>query len=55
VKILQEYEAEELVTLLSELRYRAEQEDDSDLVGQIDSCMGLLIDMPPAEDMDDNA
>jgi hypothetical protein len=43
MKTLQPYEVDEVVTLLSELRYRAEQDDDVDLLAEIDSVIGLFV------------
>jgi hypothetical protein len=39
---LEEYEVDEIITLLEELRYRAEREDDTDTVSEIDSVLDLL-------------
>ena len=41
MKTLQDYEIDEIITLLQELRYRS-RDDDSGIVEEIDSVMELL-------------
>jgi hypothetical protein len=42
MKTLQDYEADEVRTLLQELLYRARNEDDEDLANEIESVIGLF-------------
>jgi hypothetical protein len=42
MKTLQNYEVDEIVMLLQELRYRASQVDDEDLVDELDSVLAML-------------
>lgn len=53
MKTLQDYEADEVRTLLQELLYRARNEDDEDLANEIESLLGLFAETRDTETYDE--
>ena len=49
-KTLADYQCDEVRTLLEELRYRADNEDDVKLVNEIDSVLGLFMEEPEVDE-----